>query len=141
MQALHHFNVRRHLDEARRVLRPGGVLAALAWGAIRLPCRLRQAYEPTLRSVEPFWEAERNWVTSGYPGLVFPGTAVALPPAAMTRHMTLGELDAHIAGWSATQSALRQGADIADPATKANIPGRRFAVAWPIVGRVFRTYF
>ena len=140
MQALHHFDVPRHVAEVRRVLRPGGVFAALAWGEICLPPRIRRAYDSTLRAIEPFWEAERGWVISGYAGLPFPGTALTLPAAAMVRRTTIDGLDAEIAGWSATQAALKRGAEIVDPDTAAIEPGMRFAVAWPIVGRVFRIY-
>lgn len=137
MQALHHFDVADHLKEASRVLRTGGVFAALCWGEICLPEHVHAAYEPVFRSVENFWEAERNWVLSGYADLSFPGRAIPLPKTRMRKTMTLPDLDAEIAHWSAVQAALVAGHDIEDPDDLHISDEDRFEVSWPIRGQVF----
>lgn len=140
MQALHHFDVPRHVQEAERVLRPGGVFAALAWGAIELPAPIADAYSATCRSVEPFWEEARPWAISGYAGLKFAGTPIPAPPAAMVKRWTASDLEREIASWSATQEALRRDAEIIDPDLGALglSPADQFDVRWPIVGKFFR---
>ncbi|MFV2093391.1 MAG: class I SAM-dependent methyltransferase [Hyphomicrobiales bacterium] len=45
VQSLHHFAVDKHLSEARRVLRKGGIFAALCWGRMRLPENIAPMYD------------------------------------------------------------------------------------------------
>ncbi|MEO1190923.1 MAG: class I SAM-dependent methyltransferase [Pseudomonadota bacterium] len=139
MQALHHFRLEDHLQEAARVLRSGGVFAALSWGALRLPQAIARAYAPTFRSLDAFWEDQRPWVLSGYAGTAFPGRAITLPRAALRKRLRLADLELEIARWSAMQTALKLGAEIADP--DSTLPAfnstERFEAIWPIVGLVY----
>ncbi len=139
MQALHHFELERHLSEAKRLLRPGGVFAALSWSSLRLPEPVAKAYAPTFRSLDPYWEPERPWVISGYAGTRFPGMPLNLPRAAMRKRGCQDGLDAIIAAWSATQRALQLDAEIEDPdpSRLAAIPADDFDLVWPIVGIAF----
>jgi len=140
MQALHFFDVPRHLAEAKRVLRPGGVFAALSWGELELPPDVAYAYQPTFESLLSHWEAEREWVISGYEGLNFSGTRLELPKSRMVREVALSDLDNEIANWSATQRALELDADIEDPDLhKLTVSAsKRFSIGWPLHGQVFR---
>ncbi|MCT8328280.1 class I SAM-dependent methyltransferase [Albidovulum sediminis] len=136
MQALHHFDVPAHLREARRILRPGGVFAALCWGEIVLPEALRPLYRPAFAALAPFWESERDWVLSGYRGLGFAGQPVPLPTAAMRRRADIAGLNAEISRWSAARAARRAG--VAIPLPKAPGLAAPFDLSWPLIGRVFR---
>lgn len=139
-QTLHHFSVPPHLAEARRVLRPGGVFAALRWGALQLPADLEDLYGEFFEAVEPFWEPHREWVISGYPDVDFCGTPIELPPIVVTRNASLAVLEAHLVRWSSTQAALRADVDIPDPPLTGALR-RRFAtfeMRWPIRGQVYR---
>lgn len=140
MQALHFFDRAAHLAEVRRVLRPGGVLAALAWGEMRLPGPVAAHLAPLGRALSAFWEPGRAAVVAGYPDLCFEAAALALPEAAMARAMTMTQILAEVGGWSAARRA--RAADVALPVLAPALPGHsaeaRFAVTWPIVGRVFR---
>jgi len=140
VQALHCFSVEAHTDEAARVLRPGGVFAALCWGEVILPQKVGPAYAPTLRSLEPYWEATRGFVLSGYEGVTFPGVPLSMPHCALTRHYTLESLDHEIAGWSAFRKAAKSGAEIAEPdlSLLALAENGTFPVAWPLHGVAFR---
>lgn len=140
MQALHHFDKSAHVEAAYCVLGQRGVFAALCWGDIQLPPGISRAYAPVFEAVHPFWEPERSWVSSGYSDLGFPGSALCLPAACLTRRMSLDALDATIAGWSATQAALCAGVDLPD-ANLTRAQRKRtgeFRVQWPLIGQVFR---
>lgn len=139
-QALHHFAVEQHLRESRRVLRDGGIFAALCWGEMRLPDGIAPIYGAVFKALEPYWEEARMWVLEGYAGLAFDGEAIALPTARMTRLLSLDALDLMIARWSATQHALARGADIPEPLL-TDRQRRRLApisISWPLLGKVFR---
>jgi SAM-dependent methyltransferase len=138
MQALHHFDTERYLAEALRVLRPGGVLAALCWGEIVLPGPVLRAYKPTLKALAPHWEDSRSWVLSGYAGLTFPGRPLTLPQARMTRMMTVADIGSDIRRWSAFRRALAAGAVIPVPSLDSFDPARPVPVHWPVLGRAFQ---
>lgn len=138
MQALHHFDRERHLAEVARVLRPGGVFAALCWGEIILPDTVLRAFRPTLAALAPHWEDARASVVSGYADLAIAGKPLGLPEARMTRQITLPGLQAEIQRWSAFRRALAVGADIPDPVVMGLDPTRPFQVHWPVLGRAFQ---
>lgn len=121
------------------MLRKGGVFAALSWGEIMLPPNVAAAYAPVFNAVSPFWEDTRPWVLSGYEGLAFPGTAVGIPPTYLTRRMTLADIDAHLATWSAVQNAFSSEVEFPEPARSENglSEDEAYTVRWRIVGRVY----
>ncbi|GAW34182.1 hypothetical protein RA2_01227 [Roseovarius sp. A-2] len=140
MQALHHFDVARHLVEAHRVLSTGGIFAALSWGAIELPQHIREACDDFLMLAERYWEAERDWVVSGYPGLEFVGECVNLPPAAMCKTLSVGDLSRTFQSWSAYKLGTRNCPEAFDAALEKlhKLGETKVNAAWPIKGRIFR---
>jgi ubiquinone/menaquinone biosynthesis C-methylase UbiE len=135
MQALHHFDIEAHLVEATRVLRPGGVFAALSWGEMILPEPIQRAFRPTFAALAAHWEDARASVVSGYADLVLAGKPLALPQARMTRQITFPDLQAEIERWSAFRRARAFGADMPDPVLMGLDPTRPFEVHWPLLGR------
>jgi SAM-dependent methyltransferase len=138
MQALHHFDRAAHLDEAARVLRPGGLFVALCWGEIVLPAPILRAWQPTFSALAQHWEDSRAWVLSGYANLAFPGTPLALPAARMTRQMTTTGLKAEIQRWSAFRRALAAGVKIPEPSLPGIEDPQAFPVHWPVLGKAFQ---
>lgn len=142
MQALHHFDVARHLAEAHRVLTPGGIFAALAWGEIALPGNVKDACQEFIDLAAPFWEPERDWVAAGYPGLAFDGESVELPLASMNKTFGSGDLIRTLKTWSAYRRGKETCPDAFDAALEKlrKLGGSEFEVSWPIVGRIFRKH-
>jgi SAM-dependent methyltransferase len=140
MQALHHFDVARHLAEANRVLSTGGIFAALSWGQIELPHDIGDACEDFLILAERYWEAERDWVVSGYPGLEFVGECVDLPHATMCKTLTLGDLSRTLQSWSAYRLGTRDCPEAFEAALENlhRLGEMEVEVSWPIKGRIFR---
>lgn len=140
MQALHHFDVDKHLAESHRVLRDGGVFAALCWGEIHLPADVASAYSSVFEALQPCWEDARQWLVRGYEGLKFEGAEITLPPARMTRLLCLDDLDLTIATWSSARKAHKDGVRIPDPkiTSRQKRLQNRFPVSWPLLGKVFR---
>ncbi len=138
-QALHWFDLPAFYAEARRVVRPGGLVAAWSYGDARLDDAaadaLLRAYDAQV--VGPDWPAERARVRDGYRALPFPFAPAALDaPAAIRQRWTADERLAYLATWSATaRHAERTGRDPLDalaPALHGALGGRTVAVTRPL---------
>ena len=108
-QAAHWFNLPAFLVEARRVARPGALLALICY------CHA-DVGDPALRAVldrfardiaGPYWPPERAMVDDGYRDVVLGLPAVAAPALAIRHRWNLAQLIAYLGTWSAT-SALRR---------------------------------
>jgi ubiquinone/menaquinone biosynthesis C-methylase UbiE len=146
-QALHWLELAPFYAEVRRVLVPGGVLAAWCYGllvlndsAIDLP--LRHFYADV---VGPYWAPERGLVETGYRTLAFPFEEFDAPSFEMTHDWTLPELAAYLGTWSATAAYRRaRGEDPVPPFVEAiaaswGPPQRRRRVHWPLSVRIGRS--
>lgn len=102
-QALHWFDLDRFYAEARRVLKPHGLLAV--WGYNRLHIGqadiqglLEVFYSDTLGA---YWPSERAHVESGYRDLPFPFFRLPAPDFAMQQTWQLPQLLGYLRSWSA----------------------------------------
>lgn len=146
-QALHWFDLAAFYREARRVLRPGGLVAAWCYGVISLEGEeidaLVQLYYHA--TVGPFWPDERRHVESGYRDLPFPFEHVEVPHFEMEQQWDLEQLLGYLRSWSAT-ARFREANGI-DPVSRLAQPltplwggeERTRRICWPLsmlVGRV-----
>jgi ubiquinone/menaquinone biosynthesis C-methylase UbiE len=102
-QALHWFDLEKFYAEARRVLKPGGVLAAwaykLATVSPAIDALVNHYYSDI---VGPFWPAERVLVEK-FEELPFPFTAVEAPPFETVAEWSAENVLGYLRTWSATQ--------------------------------------
>lgn len=142
-QAMHWFDLDRFYAEARRVLKPGGVLAAWCYGALSVEgeavnARAEAFYQNT---VGPYWPPERQLVESGYRTLPFPFAEIATPAFAMDVHWSLPELLGYFRSWSATaRFSAERGYDpvtvlASELAPHWKSPHQRRRVSWPLAMR------
>ena len=145
-QALHWFDRHRFYDEVRRVLRPGGVLAAWCYDLMdiepAIDAHIHEFYE---RTVGPYWPPERSLVEARYATLEFPLEEIELLPCLMEAHLNLDELTGYMRTWSAV--IRYRAAEGHDPVASLLVnlaplwgdPVTRRSVRWELTVRAGRT--
>jgi len=142
-QAAHWFDLEPFYAEARRVARPGAVLALISYGVPELEGEPGARFEGFYwGEVHRFWPPERAHVEKGYATLAFPFPEIPLPPLAIERSWSLADLLGYIETWSATKPARAAGQGALIERLAADLAqvwgeGPR-AVRWPLIGRVAR---
>lgn len=103
-QALHWFDHHAFYAEVRRVLRPGGVLAAWSYNLLTIDAGPIDTAVGRLHAVvDPHWPPERHHVATGYRELPFPFEPLPAPPFAMSAEWTLPDLLGYLGTWSAVR--------------------------------------
>jgi SAM-dependent methyltransferase len=101
-QGLHWFDRPAFYAEARRVLRPSGVLAVWTYGIPRLnDASLDRAMQAFYwETVGPYWPPERRYVEDGYRSIDFPFDELTAPSFSMRENWTLPQFIGYLRSWS-----------------------------------------
>ena len=142
-QALHWLDQEAFHAEVRRVVVPGGVVAAWGYGMLRMDAAVdalvdRFAYG----TLGDWWPPERRHVDAGLQSLPWPHAELPFPALAMEQPLTLDAVAGYLRTWSATlryQEAL--GRDPVEPFARElaewwGDPAVPRMVRWPLFGRV-----
>jgi SAM-dependent methyltransferase len=137
-QAIHWFDHDLFYAEARRVLRPRGVVVVWGYGdpVIDDPRLDRIVHDYNRGTIETYWRPERNLILDGLRTISFPFREIASPSLTMEREWTLGELAGYMRTWSATAAyAEKHGGDPVAPVEDAlaqHWGAGKHAVKWPL---------
>lgn len=145
-QALHWFDLERFYAEARRALKPGGVLAVWAYGMNEVEGdRVNQLVQEFYAStVGPYWPPERKLVEEGYRTIPFPFAETTPPSIRMEARWTLEQLLGYFGTWSATNRFIKAtGRNPLEPLSESlsrawGDPHSARLVVWPLSLRVGR---
>jgi SAM-dependent methyltransferase len=141
-QALRWFDLERFYAEARRVLKPHGILAASAYNLLQVEPTIDEIVNRYYHEVAgPFWPPERKLVEN-FADLPFPFHEIEPPKIEMTTHWDLDHLIGCLGTWSSTQRfTAATGADpleqIIDELRRAwGNPQQVRSVIWPLTLRI-----
>ena len=108
-QALHWFALDLFYAEAKRVLKPQGVLAVWGYNLLRIAPDvdnvINHFYEEI---VGPYWPPERRVIEKGYAHLAFPFAELDPPQFRMEAYWSLERLQGYLRTWSATQRFIAE---------------------------------
>jgi SAM-dependent methyltransferase len=141
-QALHWFDLDAFYAEARRVLKPGGVVAASAYNLLHIEPAIDEVVNRYYNEVVgPFWPPERELVEQ-FAGLPFPFHEIDPPKFQMTTQWNLDHLLGYLRTWSSTQRFIvAKGSDpleqIADELRRTWGDSQQTRkVIWPLILRI-----
>jgi SAM-dependent methyltransferase len=140
-QALHWFDLPAFLGEVRRILQPGGVLAAFAYGHNRVAPEV----DPLVRhhhtvTLGRYWPREHLLIHDGYRSLALPIAELVAPPLEMREDWVLEQYIGFLRTWSATQRMIAAEGEAPVLAFESALreawgAGERRTVSWPLVVR------
>jgi SAM-dependent methyltransferase len=132
-QALHWFDVAAFYAEARRVARPGALIAVWTYPLPILgDAALNERFVAFYRDVVgPYWPPERKHVEAGYRSLPFPFPGIPVPGFSLTLEWSLERVVGYASSWSA--SARYRAARGEDPVPHLR---RALEAAWPAAASV-----
>ncbi len=127
-QALHWFDVEAFYAEARRVARPGALLAVWNYPRPRLvDAQLDRRFLDFYSAVVgPYWPPERRHIEANYTTLSFPFEELPHPEFGLTLRWNLEQLLGYVSSWSATTRYRKARGEDPVPILRASLQD-----AWP----------
>jgi SAM-dependent methyltransferase len=146
-QAYHWFDHAAFCEEARRVLKPGGLVALWSYARSAVTPAVDALFDRLHDTIlAEDWPAGREHVIDHYRQLPFPFERIEAPDFAMHEHWRLAQYLAYLRSWSASQRHLaRTGRDAVGELAEGfeaawGDPEQRRVIRWPLVLKVGRAW-
>lgn len=143
--AIHWFDLETFYAEARRVLRPGGVLAAWTYHVCYVEPPFDEVFLDFYRDVVgPYFPAGASLVDRRYETLELPGTPLPAPRLAASVEWSLDRLRAFVMSWTGTLKFTEEHGESPVEALMAEVspiwgdPAATRTLRWPLYVRVAR---
>ena len=141
-QAIHWFDLDLFWAEARRVLKPGGVVAYWGYMWPVVDPEVDRVLADFRAMIAPSWPVRSVIAHEGYRSICSPFREIECPAFTATARWNLDEYLAHLRSWSATRYFVeRTETDVVSRFTSSFRdvwPGDRASVHWPITLRASR---
>lgn len=108
-QALHWFDLDAFYSQAKRVLKPSGVIAAWCYQRCRTSTELDDVLDRlNFEVLKPYWPERVQYVNEHYRTIPFPFEELNAPEIAGETSWTLDQLIGYLSSWSAVQAFVRE---------------------------------
>lgn len=105
--AIHWFDLPRFYDEVRRVVRPGGVVAAWTYHAVHVGAPLEKILGRFYESVvAPYFAPGARLVDARYEGITLPGEPLNPPPFHVSVRWNAAQALRYVRTWSGVQAYI-----------------------------------
>ncbi len=144
-QALHWFDRDAFFAEAKRVLKPRGVLAVSTYNLFEVSPEIDRLIETFYNdTVGPYWDFERRLVETGYRTIAFPFQELSPPDFRMEAEWSLDDVIGYLRTWSATKNFIAARGfdpvvDLSEDLRAAWGESKTKEVVWPLSVRVGRS--
>ncbi|MGO4573862.1 class I SAM-dependent methyltransferase [Microvirga sp. 2TAF3] len=144
-QAAHWFDLPAFYAEARRIGKPGAILALVTYGVVQADPEINPVIQHFYKDViGPYWPPERRHVEEGYRAFDFPFKELSPPPLAIEVQWRVADFIGYAETWSAvrgTEKAL--GREPVESFQRELVkawgdPERRRAIRFPLSFRIGR---
>ncbi|MEX1135844.1 MAG: class I SAM-dependent methyltransferase [Balneolales bacterium] len=107
-QAIHWFDFDKFFLEAKRTIKPGGVLTIIGYSVIKINDELDKVILDFYKNIiGPYWDEERKYIDEEYKTIPFPFNEVKTPPFEMRTRWSLDELTGYLRTWSAVKHYIK----------------------------------
>lgn len=141
-QAMHWFDLDLYFAQLRRVLKPGGIVAAIGYDWMYVDEPIDAAVSERLMPLlAPHWAPQNALLWAGYRSIPFPGEEVRLGPFAIHLDWSFPQVRDYILSWSASRALQAvTGATALDGALEAlaQLWGERRHLTMPLFVRAAR---
>lgn len=103
-QAIHWFDFDSFYKEAKRTLKPSGILAVMGYGLLRTDDSINLIIDRFYKDIiGPYWDKERTYIDEEYQTIPFPFEEIQTPAFHHTMEWTLAQLTGYLNTWSAVK--------------------------------------
>jgi ubiquinone/menaquinone biosynthesis C-methylase UbiE len=103
-QAIHWFNFEKFFKEAKRCLKPNGILAIFGYGLLKISSEIDVIiFEFYEKIIGPFWDEERKYIEDEYKTIPFPLEEINTPEFSIQLNWSVEDLLHYLNTWSAVK--------------------------------------
>jgi SAM-dependent methyltransferase len=108
-QAVHRVDFYRFYNEVRRTLKPGGVLALIGHGLVKIEDDMDDIIHHFYsRVIGPYWDKERIYIDEQYQNIPFPFAEIPTPRLFNFVDWTLHQFTGYLKTWPAVQHYMKE---------------------------------
>lgn len=145
-QALHWFNFEAFYTEARRILKPRGLIAAWGLGWVRIENNALDSLTLSFQTetLRDYWAPEISYVIAEYKTIPFPFEEISIPSFSLETSWSFSELMGYFRSFSATAKFVNiHGSDPVKTVEEQlaplwGDPNKRYTFKWPFHMRAGR---